>query len=166
MRKTITPAALSLALALTGGAASAADAGSSGPWREGSPRADAARPAAVQQKTEAPMFGRNNVHKYLGLGSIGAAALTLVAPKEEGGAHEKLAEAALALGAAAVATGFYAHSDDLSWEWSNPDTRHATYGALGVLGYLLAVAKGGEGGHAAAGALGAVAMVTAIKITW
>lgn len=166
MRNPILVAMLGAALALPAAPALAAESGASGPWREGSPRSDAARPAAVEQKAEAPMFGRNNVHKYLGLGSIGAAALTLVAPKEKGGAHEKLAEAAAALGAAAVATGFYAHSDDLSWEWSNPDTRHATYGALGVLGYLLAVAKGGEGGHAAAGALGAVAMVTAIKITW
>jgi hypothetical protein len=166
MRNPILVALLGAALALPAATVLAAESGKSGPWREGSPRSDAARPAPVEQKTEAPMFGRNNMHKYLGLGSLGAAALTIVAPKEEGGAHEKLAEVAAVLGAAAIATGFYAHYDDLSWEWSNPDTRHATYGALGVLGYLLAVARGGEGGHAAAGALGAVAMVTAIKITW
>jgi hypothetical protein len=166
MRNPILVAMLSAALALPAAPALAAESGASGPWREGSPRSDSPRPAAVEQKTEAPMFGRNNIHKYLGLGSIGAAALTIIAPKQKGGAHENFARAAAVLGGAAVATGLYAHFDDLSWDWSNPDTQHATYGALGVLGFLLAVSKGGEGGHAVAGSLGAVAMVTAIKITW
>lgn len=148
-----------------------------GPWQPGSPRAETAPVAkagnnetpaanAQKEKAETPWYGRNNMHKYLGLGSIGAAALTIVAPKKEGGPHERFAQAAAALGVAAVGTGFYAHSDDLSWSWSNPDTRHATLGALGTLGFIMALARGGEGGHAGAGALGAIAMATAIKITW
>lgn len=138
-----------------------------GPWREGSPRADApARAAAPPGKVAAPWYGKNNVHKILGLGSIGAAALTIVAPKKEGGPHERFAQAAAFLGGAAVASGLYAHGEDLEWNWNDPDTRHATYGALGALGFALAVAQGGKGGHAAYGSLGAVSMLAAIKITW
>ena len=119
-----------------------------------------------KSKESGPWYGRNNMHKYLGLGSLALAGLTIVAPKEKGGAHENLAKGAAALGGAAIATGFYAHGEDIEWDWSDPDTRHAVYGALGTLGYLLAVAKDGEGGHAAAGALGAVAMVASIRIVW
>lgn len=126
----------------------------------------AAQRTGKKAKESGPWYGRNNMHKYLGLGSLALAGLTIVAPKEKGGAHENLAKGAAALGAAAVATGFYAHGEDIEWDWSDPDTRHAVYGALGTLGYLLAVAKDGEGGHAAAGALGAVAMIASIRITW
>ena len=159
------------ALALTGllvaGSAVAADPISTGPWREGSPRSDAqARPTTATEKTAAPWYGKNSVHKYLGLGSIGAAALTVIAPKKEGGPHERFAQAAAFLGGAAVASGVYAHGDDFEWDWADPDTRHATYGALGALGFALAVAQGGKGGHAAYGSLGAVSMLAAIKITW
>jgi hypothetical protein len=130
----------------------------------GKPRS---RPAAEgTQAEEAPWYGRNNMHKYLGLGSLALAGLSVLAPKEKGGAHEQLANGAAALGGAAIATGFYAHGDDIDYTWSDPDTRHAVYGILGTLGYLIAVSRGGEGGHAAAGALGAVSMVAAIKIIW
>jgi len=115
---------------------------------------------------EAPWYGRNNMHKYLGLGSLALAGLSALAPKEKGGAHEQFAKGAAALGGAAIATGFYAHGSDLDYTWSDPDSRHALYGILGTLGYLVAVARGGEGGHAAAGALGAVSMIAAIKVTW
>lgn len=159
--------ALALGALLSAAPALAADGIPTGPWREGSPRSEApARPAAGEEKAAALWYGRNNVHKYLGLGSIGAAALAIVSPKKEGGPHERFAQAAAVLGGAAVASGFYAHGDDLSWDWNDPDTRHATYGALGALGFALAVAQGGKGGHAAYGSLGAVSMLAAIKITW
>lgn len=151
----------------------------SGPWasdghratRSGMLLAQLGEGKAADGKTDtpreaAPWYARNNMHKYLGLGSLALAGLTVLAPKEEGGAHEMLANGAAVLGGAAIATGFYAHGDDPDWKWSDPDTRHAVYGALGTLGYLLAVAKGGEGGHAAAGALGAVAMVASIRVVW
>lgn len=115
---------------------------------------------------ELPWYSKNRMHKYLGLGSMGLALATLAAPKEEDGAHEKLATAAAVLGGAAVANGIYAHWDDMEFTWDDPDTRHALLGALGTLGYILAVAKGGEGGHAAMGGLGAIAMGYAIKISW
>lgn len=115
---------------------------------------------------ELPWYSKNKMHKYLGLGSMALATATLLAPKEEDGAHEQLANGAAALAVAAVANGVYAHWDDMEFTWEDPDTRHALLGALGTLGYVFAVAKGGEGGHAAAGGLGAVAMAYAIKITW
>jgi len=67
---------------------------------------------------------------------------------------------------AAVATGLYAHWDDVDANWRNPDTQHAVLGALGALGILAAVAKGGKGDHAAYGGVGAVSMAVAIKLTW
>jgi hypothetical protein len=166
----LTLPALALSGLLLAGPAPAAEDLPTGPWREGSPRAETTAaptgPAAPAKKTAAPWYGRNNVHKYLGLGSIGAAALTVISPKKEGGAHERFAQAAAFLGGAAVASGFYAHGEDVRWDWNDPDTRHATYGALGALGFALAVAQGGKGGHAAYGSLGAVSMLAAIKITW
>jgi hypothetical protein len=161
-----------------------------GPWASGSVRrqdADATRlwaqapgtaadnPSATQARraprsTEAiepaPWYGANNVHKYLGLGSIALAGLTLLSPKEENGPHEYFARGAAALGVAAVATGIYAHWEDVDARWSNPDTQHAVLGALGALGILAAVAKGGKGDHAAYGGIGAVSMAVAIKLEW
>lgn len=124
------------------------------------------RPDTAGEAPEAPWYGRNNMHKYLGLGSLGAAALTMIAPKTEGGAHEFFANAAAALGGAAIATGAYAHWGDLDFTWDDPDTKHALFGVLGTLGFLAAVAKGGESGHAAAGSLGALSMIAAIKYEW
>lgn len=113
-----------------------------------------------------PWYSKNRMHKYLGFGSMGLALATLAAPKEKGGAHENLAKGAAFLGGAAVANGVYAHWDDMEFSWDDPDTRHAIFGALGTLGYLLAVSKDGEGGHAALGGLGAVSMAYAIKVSW
>jgi hypothetical protein len=115
---------------------------------------------------ELPWYSKNQMHKYLGFGSMALATLTLAAPKERGGAHENLAKGAALLGGAAVANGIYAHWDDMELSWDDPDTRHAIFGTLGALGYLLAVAKDGEGGHAALGGIGAISMAYAIKITW
>lgn len=121
---------------------------------------------SVGEVAEAPWYGANNMHKYLGLAAVGAAALTMLAPKEEDGAHEMFANATAAFAAGAVGTGLYAHWDDLDFAWSDPDTKHAVLGLIGTLGIALAVAEGGEGGHAGAGALGAIGMVMAVKYTW
>lgn len=144
-------------------AAAPADALRTAPRAPASP---ASRSKDAAEPVDAPWYGRNNMHKYLGLGSLAAAALTIVAPKKEGGAHERLGQAAAVLGGAAVGTGVYAHARDVDFAWSDPDTKHALFGTLGTLGFLLAAARGGEGGHAAAGALGAVSMAVAIKYTW
>lgn len=114
----------------------------------------------------AAWYGANNVHKYLGIGSIALAGLSMISPKEENGPHEFFAKGAAGLGVAAVATGFYAHWDDIDASWRNPDTQHAVLGALGALAILAAVAKGGKEGHAGWGEVGAVSMLIAIKLTW
>jgi hypothetical protein len=156
-----------------------------GPWTTGAPQqfmllaqatppatssaASAARKGRLEagaETVDAPWYGQNKVHKYLGLASLGAAAITMLSPKKEGGPHEFFANASAALGGAAVATGAYAHWSDLDFTWKDPDSKHALFGVLGTLGFVLAVAQGGEGGHAGAGALGAISMITAIKYTW
>lgn len=114
----------------------------------------------------APWYGANNLHKYLGIGSIALAGLSMISPKAENGPHEFFAKGAAGLGVAAVATGFYAHWDDVDASWRNPDTQHAVLGALGALAILAAVAKGGKEGHAGWGEAGALSMLIAIKLTW
>ena len=113
-----------------------------------------------------PWYERNNLHKYLGLGAIALTGLTIVSPKAENGPHEYFARGAAALGVAAVATGVFAHWDDIDASWRNPDTQHAVLGTLGALAMLAAVAQGGKAGHVGLGALGTVGMVVAIKLTW
>jgi len=123
-------------------------------------------PASASTTEPAPWYGANNLHKTLGLGSILLAGLTLLSPKAENGPHETFARGAAALGVSAVATGLYAHWDDIDAHWSNPDTKHAVLGTIGALGILAAVAKGGKGDHAAYGGIGAVSMAVAIKLEW
>jgi hypothetical protein len=145
--------------------------GLSGPW---SPSYRLAMSAAPSPTTQAgggaidpmPWYERNNLHKYLGLGTIALTALTVVSPKKENGPHEYFAVGAAALGAATVGTGVYAHWDDIEASWRNPDTQHAAIGTVGALAMLAAVARGGEGGHAGLGILGAVGMVVAVKLAW
>jgi hypothetical protein len=144
---------------------------------------DSAKRAMISQpapqSAEHDWFTPNKIHKYLGLGSLGLATLAILAPKpddenrnngesSEGGVHHDLAIAATALGAAAVATGFAFHYDDidLSRGFKDPDNLHMILATAAELAFLVAVNKAPAGGHAGVGALGAVAMATAIKIEW
>lgn len=114
-------------------------------------------------------FTKNKVHQYLGIGSIAAAGLTLLAPKEdEPSAHHSLGEAAAGLGVAAVLTGLIFHWEDiqLSNGLRDPDNLHATLTTLGTLGYLGAVSDAPESGHGGLGAFGAISMAVGIKMTW
>jgi len=158
--------------------------GLTGPWAAESPRrwsdvmflaqgdtrqagASARLPLLSGSPAESPpWYGRNNLHKYLGLGSIAAAGLTFASPKTESGPHAFFARTATGLGVAAVATGLIAHWDDLDANWRNPDTQHAVLGTLATLGFLAAVARGGKEGHAGFGELGALSMIVAIKLVW
>ena len=124
-------------------------------------------------------FTPNKVHKYLGLGSLGLVGLALLAPKpgdedkqnpqkRESGIHHDLAVGATVLGAAAVATGFAFHYQDidLSKGFKDPDNLHMLLGTLAEIAFIAAVNKAPAGGHAGEGIVGAVAMATAIKIEW
>ena len=123
-----------------------------------------------------PWLTADKAHKYLGIGSLLLAGLTvLTAPDDEEGTgdsddslHQGLANGALALGVGAVATGLAFHFDDIKLAngLGDPDNLHALLGIIGTTGYAVAVANGGEGGHAAAGIVGALSMAAAIKVEW
>jgi hypothetical protein len=112
-------------------------------------------------------FTANKTHMYLGLGSLAAATVAALLPKEENGAHHEFGQAAAVLGGAAVATGLVFHYNDLSFEnaFSNPDNLHAMLGLLGTLGYAIAVNEAPDP-HAGYGIGGIVLMAAAIKVTW
>lgn len=114
------------------------------------------------------IFTANNVHKYLGIGSIGAALLTLLAPKEEDGAHEYLAKTSAVLGVGAVATGLVYHNEDISIDggFKDPDNLHALWAGLGAVGIAMAASTGPDSPHATYGTLGAIGMIVGIRYTW
>ncbi len=109
----------------------------------------------------------NKLHKYMGIGSLGAALLTTAMPKEEDGAHEALGQTAAALGFGAVITGLIFHWDDIDLGngFSDPDNIHLALTTLGTLGFLTAVGEAPEG-HAGPGVGGAVSMAIGIKMVW
>jgi len=132
---------------------------------------------------EEPMFTGNKMHMYLGLGSIAAAAITgVTAPDSEGGAttktnaknttHAYAAQAAAALGGAAIVSGLFLHLDDIEMDGMDPDTLHMILTTLGTAAYVYAISKApkttgvGGNGHAAAGIAGAALMATGIAFEW
>ena len=127
----------------------------------------------------------NKMHMYLGLGSLVAAGLTgLTAPDGPEGAavttktsstntaHYYFANAAAALGGAAVVSGLLLHFDDLETDVMDPDTLHMVLTVLGTAGYVYAISKapkwvgGPSNGHASAGIAGAALMATGIYFEW
>jgi hypothetical protein len=129
-----------------------------------------AKPGTGEEEVfDEPLFTSNKMHKWLGISSLGLAALAGIWPtKEEDGPHEYLAQGAAFLGGAAVASGLVIHWDDIEFSngWSDPDNLHALLTTLGFLGYALAVSQAPDGGHAGAGGLGFVSMAIGIKMTW
>jgi hypothetical protein len=142
-------------------------------------------PEVKKSDFEPSFFSGSNAHKYLGLGTIVAAALTAVTapegceqnctantPRERNGTHAKLARATVAMATATVITGVLAHWDDISLAdgFTDPDNLHALLGIAGALVMAKAVNKSAGSAtpvsHAAMAELGALSMVAAIKITW
>lgn len=116
---------------------------------------------------EERLITANKLHKYLGIGSLGAALITGVLPKEEDGPHEAFGKAAAALGVGAIITGLIFHWEDfdLSNGFSDPDNLHLALTTLGTLGFVTAVSEA-PAGHAGPGLGGAVSMAIGIKMVW
>ena len=113
-------------------------------------------------------FTDNKVRKYLGIGSIAAALLAGVSPKEEDGAHEYLAKASAVMAIGAVGTGLAYHHDDISMDggFKDPDNLHALWAGLGAVGISMAAAVGPDSPHATYGSVGALGMIIGVKYTW
>ena len=101
---------------------------------------------------EEPMFTGNKIHMHLGLASIIAAAITgVTAPDSEGGAttktnakntvHAYAAQAASALGGAAVVSGIVLHLFDIEMDAMDLDTLHMILTTLGTAAYYYASSK-------------------------
>lgn len=114
------------------------------------------------------IFTANTVHKWLGIGSVAAALIAAISPKEEDGAHEYAAKASAVMGVGAVATGLVYHNEDISMDggFKDPDNLHALWAGLGAVGIAMAAATGPDSPHATYGSLGAISMIIGIKYTW
>ena len=134
--------------------------------------------APVVAPYKARWLTANKVHKYLGIGSIAAAGLTVLASGEanggegggkvDGGIHEELANLAAGLGGAAILTGLLFHWDDITLAngFSDPDNLHMLLTTLGTLGYVKAIDVAPGDGHSGYGMFGAASMVLGIKMVW
>jgi len=113
-------------------------------------------------------FTGNKIHKYLGIGSIAAAILTVLSPKEEDGPHEYFAKTSAVLGVGAVATGLGFHYEDIGTGGGlkDPDNLHALWAGLGAAGIAFAASTGPDSPHQGVGAAGAIAMMIGVKYTW
>ncbi len=146
-----------------------------------------AAPTARQPAFEPPMFSGSNVHKYLGIATVAAAAATFLTHKDrcEGAAcagpqpprsthntHANFGKATAVLAAATVATGLLSHWDDFNLEdgLADPDNQHVLLGATGAALMMYAINKSARSNvptsHAGVAELGALGMIVAIKLTW
>lgn len=136
---------------------------------------------------EPPLLSGSNAHQYLGLATIGLAALTGMTapgecesagcasqPREINGTHAKLAYATVAAATATVVTGLVTHWDDFYTEdgWTDPDNLHVLLGTAGaaLMGYATyksaQVKTGQYETHAGMAQAGTLGMVAAIVLTW
>ena len=130
-----------------------------------------------------PGITKNDIHQYLGLASLAMGGLAAISAPDEydpdllNSVHYKAAKLSWQLGAAAVATGLYAHWDDFHLRDGllDRDNLHALLGLAGTLGYYIAVSSAVDQynkqgypseDHASAGMFGGAAMVLAIGFTW
>lgn len=127
-----------------------------------------------ERKWKPRRFTANKVHKYLGLGSLGAAALaglttgTASASDPNSGLHHYAATTAAALGGGAVLSGLVFHWGDyrLRDGLLDPDNLHALLGMAGTAGYAMALDSAPDSEHQDAGMAGMVAMLISIRIAW
>lgn len=144
-------------------------------------------PVTPAAEFDPPLLSGSNLHKYLGLGTVVLAGLTMVtnpgegceqncvpnAPRDVNGVHGQLGKATAAMAIATVATGLISHWDDFSLEdgWSDPDNLHVLLGAAGAALLAYGVQKAGSQStgtvsHAGIAEAGALGMLVAIKLTW
>lgn len=140
-------------------------------------------PATPATKFEPPIFSKRKAHQYLGLSTIALAALTALTapedcndincpPRDVNGTHATLAKATIAMAAATIATGLYAHWNDFSLAdgWSDPDNLHVLLGVTGAALMAYAVNTSANSSvpvsHAGIAEAGALLMVVTIKLTW
>ncbi|MFM2397130.1 MAG: hypothetical protein RLZZ144_380 [Pseudomonadota bacterium] len=141
--------------------------------------------AKTTPEYDAPLWVGSNLHKYLGLATIGAALGTMMtasegcehnctnpAPRDVTGTHATMAKTTAVLAAATVVTGLVAHWDDFALEdgWTDPDNLHVLLGTAGavLLGYATMVSANSSTpvSHAGMAELGALGMGVAIALTW
>ncbi len=149
---------------------------------------EGAAPEIKKSEFEPSWLTGGKVHQYLGLGTIVLAGVTAATapgegcehnctaattqPRDTHGTHAKLAEATIAMAAAAIATGLITHWDDFSLSdgITDPDNLHILLGVTGAAVMAYAVNRSKNSAvpisHAGIAELGALGMVTAIKITW
>lgn len=147
---------------------------------------DTVAPAVKQPEFEPPLFSGSNVHKYLGLATVAAAAATFVThshpcegpacgiqpPRNTHNAHANLGRATAMLAAATVASGLLSHWDDFHLEdgLSDPDNQHVLLGVSGAALMAYAINKSARSSvptsHSGMAELGALGMIVAIKLTW
>lgn len=130
-----------------------------------------------------PFISASKAHQYLGIGTIAFAALTAMThpsvcdgngcpARDVNGTHATFARTTLAMAAATIATGFYAHWHDISLEEgiSDPDSLHVLLAGTGAL--LLAYAANLSANsstpvnHAGIAEAGVLSMIIAVKLTW
>lgn len=135
---------------------------------------------------EPPLLTGGNVHKYLGIATVVAAAGTFLThfhtcqnpacppqpPRQTNGLHATLGKATAALALATVASGLLTHWDDFDMEdgLTDPDNMHVILGVTGAALMAYAINKSATSNtpvnHAALAELGALSMVMAIKLAW
>ena len=132
---------------------------------------------------EPPLISGSKAHQYFGISTVALAALTALThpdecegtscpPRDVNGTHATLAKATVAMAAATIATGLYAHWHDISLEegWADPDNLHVLLAGTGAMLLAYAVSTSANSpvpvSHAGLAEAGAIGMVVAIKLTW
>lgn len=128
---------------------------------------------------EPPLISGSNMHKLLGLATVGAAGATFLThhhdkapPRARNDTHAKLGKTTAVLAAATVISGLITHWDDFATEdgITDPDNLHVLLGAGGAALMAYAINKSMNSktpvSHAELAELGAASMILAIKLTW